>query len=87
MGHWIVEVAKPVISNIEVIFHPNVVTDNSAKITLKVGNQSHEVNTAGNPIQFPNISLPAGEQRLEAIRQDGNHQTGAYQLIVTCLDL
>ncbi len=85
MGHWVVEVAKPVTADIEVIFHPNVVTNNQvADIALHVGATSYVKKLAGNAMTFSGVELPKGEVRLEAVRRDSEAEVGGYQLIVTC---
>ncbi|MGI9240581.1 MAG: arylsulfatase [Verrucomicrobiales bacterium] len=83
MGHWVVEVAKPVEAKIEVIFHPKVVTGNEAAITLKVGETIFRKNSDASSVKFDNVKLPEGEARLEAIRSEGGKEVGAYQLVVT----
>ena len=83
MGHWVVDVATAVTAQIEVLFHPNVVTANQAAITLKVGNTVLRKQSKTGSIQFDDIKLAKGELKLEAIRQEGGLEVGAYQLIVT----
>ncbi len=50
MGHWVVDVAKPVTVQIEVLFFPNVVTGNEATITLKVGDKILQRNSKAGSI-------------------------------------
>ena len=83
MGHWVVDVAKPVTAQIEVLFHPNVVTGNEATITLKVANKILQRNSKTGSIQFDGIKLTKGEVWLEAIRIEDGKEVGAHQLIVT----
>ncbi len=83
MGHWIVAVAKPVTAQINVIFHPNVVTENEATITLKVGGKEIQQTSKAGTIRYDGVILQKGEVRLEAIRREGGKEVGAYQLIVT----
>lgn len=84
MGHWVVKVPNAVKADIEVILHPSMVTGNRATLALKVGDQLIKRKSAAGSIRFKAVKLPAGEVRLEAIRTEGDHQTGAYQLIVNC---
>ena len=82
-GHWVVDVAKPVTAKIEVIFHPDAMTDDEAKVTLKIGDKHLERTTASNTLTFDNLTLTTGELRLEAVRHQPDKPVGAYQLIVT----
>ena len=83
MGHWIVDVAKPVTARIQVIFHPNLVTGNEATIMLKVGEKVLQRTAKAGSLRFDDIELSKGEVRLEAIRREAGKDVGAYQLIVT----
>ncbi|MEM7143525.1 MAG: arylsulfatase [Verrucomicrobiota bacterium] len=83
-GHWTVDVAKPTSANIEVILHPDIVTGNEATIALKIGEETHEQVSGEQFIDFKDIALPEGEQRVEVIRTEGDHQTGAWQIILNC---
>ncbi|MEM7385249.1 MAG: arylsulfatase [Verrucomicrobiota bacterium] len=83
MGHWIVDVARPLTARIDVIYYPKVVTGNEAKVTLKVGEKTFQKDTKDGTIPFDGIKLPQGEVRLEAIRNEGGVEVGAYQLIVS----
>ncbi len=83
MGHWVVQVAKPVTAQIEVIFHPKVVTGNDSEITLKVGEKTLQQSTKTGSILFDGVKLEKGEVRLEAVRREADKEVGAYQLIVT----
>lgn len=83
-GHWNVEVAKAGTADIEVIFHPEVVNGKEAKVLLKIGVETHEINSDGQSIQFEGIELPAGEVRIEAIRAEGDAEMGAWQVVVNC---
>ena len=83
MGYWVVDVARPVTAQIEIIFHPNVITGEEATIALKVGEQALLQSSRAGSIQFDGVKLPDGEVRLEAVRRENGHEVGAYQLIVT----
>jgi arylsulfatase A-like enzyme len=83
MGHWIVNVAKPLTAQMEVLFHPDVVTGSEAKITLKVGEKVLQQNSKTGSIQFDDVKLTKGVVQLEAIRSEGEKEVGSYQLIVT----
>ena len=83
MGHWVVEVAKPVTAKIKVLFHPDVVTGSDSTVTLKVGEKEIQETTNGGSVLFEDVQLTKGELRMEAIRAENGKQTGAYQLIVT----
>ena len=83
-GHWVVEVAEPVAADIEVILHPEIVTGNAALIALKIGEDTHELESAEQRVHFRGIFLPQGEQRIELIRTEGDHQTGAWQIVLHC---
>lgn len=83
MGHWVVDVAKPVTAKIEVLFYPEQVTGNEAEITLKVGDRHVQQNSTSGAVQFDNINLTKGEVRLEATRSEDGNEIGAYQLTVT----
>lgn len=85
-GHWTVNVAKPVSADFEVILHPNIVTGNQASIALIVGEDVHEQTSPDQTVSFKGITLPIGEQRIEVIRSEGDHQTGAWQIILTCVN-
>lgn len=83
MGHWVVDVSKPVTAQIEVVFHPNVVTGGDAAIMLKVGEKVLQQTSKADVIQFDKIKLIKGEVKLEAIRSEDGKDVGAYQLLVT----
>lgn len=82
-GHWIVDVAKTVTANIDVIFHPDAITDDEAMVTLKIGGRHLERTTASNKLTFDNLTLTKGELRLEAVRHQPDKPIGAYQIIIT----
>ncbi len=82
LGHWKVEVAKAGKADVQVILHPDVVTGNEATITLKIGDQTHELKSAGQTIDFKGIELSEGEQRIEVIRSEGGKSVGAWQVVV-----
>ena len=84
LGHWTVDVANPVSADIRVILHPSIVTGNKATIALMIGDKTHEQRSSGQTIDFKNIALPGGEQRIEVIRTEGEHRTGAWQVILRC---
>ncbi|MEM0898038.1 MAG: arylsulfatase, partial [Verrucomicrobiota bacterium] len=81
-GHWVVDVAKPVTADIEVILDPSTVTGKESVVTLKVGEDVFEQTTAEGKVSFQEVALPKGEVRLEGTRKEGELQTGAYQLII-----
>ena len=83
MGHWGVDVAKPVTAQIKVLFYPEVVTGNEAAIMLKVDEKVLMTKSSNGSIQFEGINLLKGEVRLEAIRREDGKSVGAHQLIVT----
>ncbi len=83
MGHWVVEAAVPVTAQIEVIFHPTVVTGDEATVSLKVGDQVFQKTSKAGRVRFDGVNMSKGEVRLEAIRHEGGKEIGAYQLIVT----
>ncbi len=83
-GHWLVNVAKPVTADIEVIFHPDIVTGNEAEIVLKLGEKTHKVKSRGQKIGLKGISLPKGELRIEAVRSEGDQHAGAWHIVVDC---
>ncbi|MDG2126300.1 MAG: hypothetical protein P8J87_21540, partial [Verrucomicrobiales bacterium] len=82
-GHWIVDITKTVTANFDVIFHPDAITDDEAKVTLKIGDRHLERTTASNKLTFDNLTLTKGELRLEAIRHQPDKPIGAYQIIIT----
>lgn len=83
MGHWVVDAARSASVDVEVIFHPDVVTGQEAAITLKVGEKTFERASVEGAIRFDGIPMEKGEVRLEARRRDGGKEVGAYQLIVS----
>jgi len=79
-----IEVAKDLTADIEVIFHPETVSKEEAAITLKVGDRIYENKSDTRSVVFKGIELPAGELRLEAIRRDGEQSAGAWHLDIQC---
>ncbi|MEM9481559.1 MAG: arylsulfatase [Verrucomicrobiota bacterium] len=85
MGHWVVQVAKPVTADIEVILDPSSVTGNEAVVTLQVDAAVFKEKTAAGNVVFEGVEFPKGEVRLDAVRLEGDIETGAYQLMVDCM--
>jgi arylsulfatase/arylsulfatase A len=80
-GYWEVEVAKAVIADIEVIFHPEEVKGDSA-VTLHAGEVELTQKTNGHRITFHGVALPQGKLRLEGVRSGEGRAKGAWQLII-----